>query len=592
MPVPVIPAPAASRDGGSRGSRPSTGDLLAYASYVILALFVTGLLWLNPAGRVHATNESDHAFFHWAFAHAAKALSEGTNPLADRVLNAPEGVNLMANTSVLAFAIPLTPVTLWLGPGVSYLIALTLGFAATAAAWYWLLSRHVVASRAAAFLGAALCGFGPGALSQGNGHPNLVAQFLVPFIAWQALRLRHGRPLRRGLILGALVTVQAFINEEVLFLTALGLGVFVLTWAVLRRDEARQYWKPMLTGLAIAAALAFGVLAYPLWYQFFGPYHYRGVPAGIEHYGADIASFPAFGRGSFLGDPVAANRLSANPAEENTFYGWPLLVALLVTGVVLWRSTLVKALTVTGLTLAALSLGPKVMAYGQNTSVPGPWRALHKLPLFDTVVPVRVALFVLPIAGILTALGVQLALTRTTPGTTARRLACTAIAIALVPLTPVPLRVAKRPIPGFIADGTWRAYVHSGESLVTIPVAGSAYADGMRWGAATGLEFRLAGGYFLGPGGGDGRSLFGPPPRPSTKLFAVAYKTGEAPDVSDADREAAAADLAYWRAGAVVMAPLHSNVVDREDKEDALLRTASALYGEPSRIGGLWVWDR
>src|SRR5204863_83786 len=51
-------------------------------------------------------------------------------------LGAPYGVNLMANTSVLGAAVPLTPFTVAFGPAVAFLVLLTLGTAGTAYAWY------------------------------------------------------------------------------------------------------------------------------------------------------------------------------------------------------------------------------------------------------------------------------------------------------------------------------------------------------------------------------------------------------------------------------------------------------------------------
>jgi hypothetical protein len=59
-------------------------------------------------------------------------------------MNAPNGVNLMANTGLLGLTVPLVPVTLLFGPVVTFTIMLTGGLAATAWAWYHVLSRHIV----------------------------------------------------------------------------------------------------------------------------------------------------------------------------------------------------------------------------------------------------------------------------------------------------------------------------------------------------------------------------------------------------------------------------------------------------------------
>src|SRR5690606_21545554 len=152
-------------------------------------------------------------------------------PLYSASLNAPEGVNLMANTSVLGLGFPLAPVTLLFGSRVAFLAAVVVCLAGTAAAWYLLLSRRIVRSRGAAALGGLLCGFAPGMISQATGHLHVIAQFLVPPILALVFDPRPDRVVRRGVLLGLLVTYQAFLGEEVLAFLALACAVFSLGWA-------------------------------------------------------------------------------------------------------------------------------------------------------------------------------------------------------------------------------------------------------------------------------------------------------------------------------------------------------------------------
>ncbi len=103
---------------------------------------------------------------------------------------------------------------------------MTLNLAATGFAWYWVLSRHFLRSRAAALLGGLFCAFAPAMVSQSNGHPHITAQYLVPFIVLQVVRLAEpGRTVRRGLVLAALVTAQFYLGLEVLLLVAVGCAV-------------------------------------------------------------------------------------------------------------------------------------------------------------------------------------------------------------------------------------------------------------------------------------------------------------------------------------------------------------------------------
>src|SRR2546423_14666030 len=105
---------------------------------------------------------------------------------------------------------------------------MTLGFAGTAATTYWVLSRNLVKSGAAAFVGALVCAFAPAIMWHANGQPSYVTNFLVPLIVIRTIRIAHGRGLRNGGLLGLLVAWQFLINPEVLVLTLLAGGTAAL----------------------------------------------------------------------------------------------------------------------------------------------------------------------------------------------------------------------------------------------------------------------------------------------------------------------------------------------------------------------------
>jgi hypothetical protein len=237
-------------------------DLAAVALYIVLALWVTYGLWRNIGALALVNNDADVRLFEWSLVHATRIFTHGENPLFSPQLNAPNGVNLMANTSLLGLAVPLVPVTLLFGPAVTFTVMLTGGLAATAWAWYHVISRHIVDRWPAAFAGGLFAGFAPGMINHVNGHPNLVCQFLIPFIVWRAISLRTARD---GVVLGLLVTWQMFLNEELMLQTALGVVVFVAAYAAFRPAEVRARARPFLAGLWPALLVAGVLLAYPLW---------------------------------------------------------------------------------------------------------------------------------------------------------------------------------------------------------------------------------------------------------------------------------------------------------------------------------------
>jgi hypothetical protein len=569
----------------SERRRPRLVDLVVLCGYTMMALYVTERMWRHLS-RYHLTaNPTDQIQFQYFLEHAARIFTHGRYPFFTHQLNAPDVVNLMANTATLGLHIPLVPVTLLLGPAVSFAVMVTFSLAGTAAAWYWLFSRHVFGSRLAAFVAGGFCGFAPGMVSQANGHPNIATQVLLPLILWWGIRLREpGRTVRNGVVLGLLCVYQVFINEEILFVAAVAAALFVGVWALHHRAEAREALPRFVRGLGVTVAVASVLLAYPLYVQFFGPQAYHGLPRVIDYYGTDLRAFTEFSRESFAGYPGPAKAVSQNPSEENAFFGWPLLVLCGLLAVRFRRNVVARAAVVTGVVMALLSLGPQLV-YRQNpVGVPGPYWPLNHLPLFDSVVTGRLVLVVIPVIALLLGLWVDQVM-RSGAG---RLVGLGLVVAALLPVAPTPLPVVFRtPTPVFFTSGEWRSYVPAGRSVVTVPLTSLEKAmDGMQWADDVHIGFAQAGGYFLGPDPGTPqlRARFGPPPRPTAELWRTVALTGEVPAVGARERADALADLRYWQAAIVVLG-------DRPHQDRLAVVTTQLVGFPPQRIGGLLIWD-
>jgi hypothetical protein len=566
-------------------------DLAAVGLYLLLAGFVTGRLWVHIRGYVLSDNATDQTQFEYFLRHAVLVVTRGQTPFFTGQLNAPDGVNLMANTATFGLTVPLVPVTMLLGPQVSFAIMVAVGLAATATAWYWLFSRHLVSNRIAAAVAGAFCGFAPGMISQANGHPNISAQFLLPMIFWRVTRLREpGRVLRNGLILGLLIAYQTFINEETLFLSALASGLFVLVWALRDRAAARRDLPMFLRGLGVAAGLAVVLLAYPLYVQFFGPQHYAGMNAVVANYGTDPVSLYSFSRQSFAGPTAIGNRLAPNPSEENAFFGVPLVILVGLLFMVYRKHRVARTAAIVGLVFLVLSLGARLSIGDHHTKVPGPYLPLTYVPLFASVITTRLVLVVVPVIAVLLALWLEAVLAKPPGGrltwSRGRVTAMAVVVIALVPLLPRQLPISTpAPVPTFFTSGAWRGYVPDGWTVVTVPPTSLADAmEGMRWATDQHLEVKLAGGYFLGPDA-HGVTIFGAPPRPTTRLLDGVNRKGRLPDIGADNRAAALADLRFWRAAIVVLDPA-------KKYENSLWLAVTALLGiTPRLVGGVWLWD-
>ncbi|WP_067499573.1 hypothetical protein [Actinoplanes sp. TFC3] len=561
-------------DPAGPGPRRWVWITVATLFYVGLAALVAAKFLGAPAIALSPHLPGDQTWFEWLLAHGAYTLQHLSNPLFSAQQNAPDGVNMMANTSVLGVTLPLAPVTLLAGPRVTYVIWLMGALAATAATTAWVLRRHAGASPVGSLLGGAFAGFAPGVIHHANGQPNFVSNFLLPLIVAAALRLgRTGRWLRDGVLLGLLVTWQLFINEEMLLITALACAVAVLArW--------RKFWERgagFLRGLGVTAAVAGVLCAYPIFFQFHGPGSFRGMPA-FNKWGEDPVAYLTFSRDTLAGTSAAEAEIGHT--EMNSWFGWPLTLLVIVLAIVAvrrrrsWGKPVAVLLGVFGI----LSLGPVLRLGGTLTTLPGPLAVLPEVAPLDMLMPARFTFVVVGVTAVLLAHGWDLLPPLWTAGARVATIA------ALVPIIPTPVPAGHRlPPPDFIASGAWQSYVTPGSTLVPLPLPDNgAGIDSLSWNATALHGFRVPEGYFLGPDA-SGAGHAGPVQlSATTQLISAASAAGVAPAVTDADRAAARADLCRWHASAVV--------VRSEPGYDLVRQLATGLYGPPELVRDVWLW--
>jgi dolichyl-phosphate beta-glucosyltransferase len=167
-----------------------------------------------------------------------------------------------------------------------------------------------------------------------------------------------------------------------------------------------------------------------------------------------------------------------------------------------------------------------------------------------------------------------------------RRIAYLAVAAALIPIVPTPIPANAAPVtPAFITSGAWKQYVPAGHALVPVPDTSPGDPVAMVWLAESGGGFRLPGGYFIGPGA-DGRGVYGASPvRPTTEVLQEVASTGYAPAVTERMRQDLRADLAFWRASALVMP-------DNVKHAEIVRHFVDQLTGRTgTRVQDVTVWD-
>jgi hypothetical protein len=592
----LISTAPAHKLGAPQLARTRVVDSAVIAAYLLVAFGLYRDLWQNLDTGYLVDSSEDQNLFEWFFSVQANALLHLNPTLFSTLQNHPVGVNLMGNTAMPGLALPLAPVTWLFGPTATWALALTGGLAGTATGWYLLFSRNLVRSRRAAAIGGALCAFAPPVVSHAVAHPNFTTTFLLPVIVWWLLRLAglatrptpEGRRLRDGVVLGLLVGWQVLIGEEPLLILATGVLIFTAAWGLTRPSQMLASARAALPGVGVAVAVALVLVGYPLWMQFFGPASYHSLHHGPA--GNDLATFGALPRQSLGGKLMHPGQVVDNPTEQNSFFGWPLLIMLAVAMVSL-RADLRARLTSTSLIVVlALSVGSRLYLNGEPTSLIGPWRLVGALPLFNSLIEARMTFAALPLMGMLLAMATDRILAAENPLgglnlSGAGRLWMLGLVVAALPILPVQYTVGTRtPTPAFFTTDAWRDYVRPGRTLVPVPLPAVGSAEALHWQVRAGLGFAIPEGYFVGPSSpGDRHGMYGVTPRPTSQLLADVAHGKPVPPIGSIERDNASADLRYWQADAVVL-PFDA------PNQPALLAVLDELLGPGQVRDGVVVW--
>ncbi len=583
--------PAAAAGGRLRGT--GLAIALILAGYLLAAVAVTWHLWADPASHTVAGNPNDADFFAWFMRYDATALTHGRLPaLVTAAMNAPQGINVMWNTSMLLPGVLLAPVTLLAGPQTSLTVLTTAGFAGSAASLFLVLRRWDVSTGSAALAGA-LYGFSPALLQAAIGHYNLQFAVLPPLIIDLALGLcvRSRTPVRDGVILGLLITAQLFTGEELLLLTGIAAVLLIAVLALGRPRAVPGRCRPAAAGFGVAAAVTLLLAGYALWVQFFGPLTQRGSSFTPDFFKNDVTGFVTPSR--YLLFHTAASAASAasyqgGAPEYLAYLGWPLIAVLAVAAVSCWRQPAVRATAVTLAVLVLLSLGGHPLVGG--TAVPGitlPWHWLESVPVIGTALPNRLSIVADGVAAALLAFSLDRARAwsaraRRAPARWAGAVATAAAVAACLPLIPLPLPAATpMPLPAGWSAAFAALRLPENARVLVVPVPTATITAPLRWQADTGEPGSLIGGYFIGPAW-NGQAYVEGNGVAATAQY-LDWLWGGPPAAVPAASQVRA-DLDNWRPAAVVaVAPLDSGLGQYLER----------LFGRPSiEVGSVLAWRR
>jgi hypothetical protein len=511
--VRLVSAAVAAAGSARPASRPRPGlSARAYwlvpVGYLLAAMVLTWRLWADPASRMQFGDITDVDLFAWFIRYSAVSVAHASLPsLITTAMNAPQGINLMWNTSLLLPGVLLTPVTLLAGAQTSLTVLLTLGFAGSATALFWVLRRWG-ASTGAAALGGAVYGFSPALLASSIGHYHLQFAVLPPLMIDALLRIVTGRghPVRTGAWLGLLIAVQLFTGEELVVDTALAGLVMLAVLAASAPREVRARVVATSAGLAVAAGVTLLIAGYGLWVQFHGPLAEHGGPWSPNRYRNRAAAFVTPSGDMWLHTHADAVAIASHPLDRPeyvAYLGWPLLILLLAAAVRYWRDWPVRIPAVTCAVLELFSLGGTQVVRG--VTVPPqllPWHWLGGLPILNQVLPDRLSILADGLAAAVLAFALDRAMAGV-PGQASwwRRAVPAAVAVlAVVPLIPLPLHTTEvAPVPAGWQTVFARLHLARDARVLVVPTGSGQAPQALRWYAETGEPGSMTGGYFIGP---------------------------------------------------------------------------------------------
>jgi hypothetical protein len=403
-----------SNRSGEITVKASTKRSIAVACLIFVAYLVLACLAFWPISPLDATRLPDGAIgdpteMTWFLSYSPWALFHAHNIWLTHAIDVPSGVNLASNTSVPLLGLLSAPIHFLFGPIATYnaMLRLALGLSATATC---LVFRRWCKGWIGPVLGGLLVAFSPALAShlQAYGHLDLVFVALIPILLWLINEVvvdqRHSA-VRFGVLIGLAAAGEYLISAELfadcVLVGALGVALVAAT----HPSEIASHLRHSALALSTAGVVFLVIAGYPLAIALIGPGHLNGPvqpTAHLQRFRIDLLEplVPDARLWLFPSRLAAVSKQVLQPvhhaggaAELDGYLGAPLIITTCVTAIALRRRGIVVVAFALAVASFIASLGSRLQIDGHFTSIPLPEVVLAKLPLLDSEVPARFAIF-------------------------------------------------------------------------------------------------------------------------------------------------------------------------------------------------------
>lgn len=342
--------------------------------------------------------DTDDAYFNvWRLSWVAHQLGQDPFELFDSNSFYPQRMTLAYSDAMLALGLIAAPaIALGLHPVLAHNV-LTLGAFVTAALGAFSFCRHLTGSTPAALVGGLIFAFAPYRFAHLS-HLELLWMAPMPLAVLVLHRAVHReRPAKSGVMLGALVALQAYCSLYYAAFLAIFIGLWTAASSFVIKGKERSR---VLRCVIIAGVMALLVTA-PYGYVYYRAHQELG-PRPVE----EIRRYSAT-PGDYLRASIASKTYAPGPAEsheERSLFPGVTAVSLALYAVIRRRDATSALYGVLAALTFDLSLGLNGLTYPLVSSV---------VPLLDGLrAPARFSALFLLCLSALAALGAQFILTR------------------------------------------------------------------------------------------------------------------------------------------------------------------------------------